>query len=392
VTAAKKIIVCGTMGEVPFGGMAWQVMHHLEGFRRLGHEVFYVEDTNRWPYDPDRNTVTDDCAYAVRFIERVLDECGLGGRWAYKSASGGRDKPEIGGQVFGMTQQDLANLYAQADILINLTGSTELRDRQLDVPVRIYLETDPVLRQIEIAHGEASTIELLKAHTHHFTYGENIGSPACAVPTGMFQYQPTRPPVIVDWWETEQRPRECFTTIGNWRQDGKDLEWNGETYRWSKHYEFLKFLEVPVLSGECVELALSSVDAEAVDMLTSRSWRVVNSMEISRDIAPYLDYVKSSRGEFTVAKDQNVRLKSGWFSDRSACYLAAGRPVITQNTGFETVLPVGEGLFAFNTMEDILASLEAIRLDYDRHSRAASSIARHHFRAEAVLASLLRNL
>jgi hypothetical protein len=384
VTAMKKIIVCGTMGEVPFGGMAWQVLHHLEGFRRLGHDVFYVEDTKRWAYDPDQNTVTDDCAYAVRFIERVLKQHGHAGRWAYKSPTDGR--------VFGMNQEDLTDLYVRADILINLTGSTRLRDRQLAVPVRIYLETDPVLTQIQIARGEADAIELLEAHTHHFTYGENIGSPTCGVPTGMFQYQPTRPPVIVDWWQTDQRPGECFTTIANWRQTGKDITWNGDTYTWSKHYEFLKFLDLPALSGECVELALSSVDADAINMLKSRSWRVVRSMELSLDIAPYRDYVQSSRGEFTVAKDQYVRLKSGWFSDRSACYLASGRPVVTQNTGFRTVLPTGEGLFAFETMDEILASFEAIHLDYGRHSRAASAIAQHHFRAETVLARVLQNL
>ena len=365
-------------------------MHHLEGFRRLGHDVFYVEDANRWPYDPDQNTVTNNCAYAVRFIERVLNEYGLADRWAYKSATDGR--AGTGGQVFGMTQEDLTTLYGHADILVNLTGSTELRDQQLDVPVRVYLETDPVLRQIQIAQGEASAIDLLKAHTHHFTYGENIGSPTCEIPARMFQYQSTRPPVIVDWWQTDQRPGECFTTIANWRQTGKDLDWNGETYTWSKHYEFLKFLELPALSGQCVELALSSVDADAIDMLKSHGWAMVDSIALSRDITPYRAYVQSSRGEFTVAKDQNVRLKSGWFSDRSACYLASGRPVITQDTGFGSVLPVGEGLFAFNTMEEILAALEAIRSDYGRHSRAASAIAQHHFRAETVLARVLQDL
>jgi hypothetical protein len=155
-----KIIICGVMGQVPFAGMAWQVLHHLEGFRRLGHEVFYVEDTGSWPFDPNQNQVTADCAYAVRFIEQMVNWCGLSSRWAYKSA--GED-----GRVFGLSDQELAGLYGQADILLNLTGSTWLRDRQLDVPVRIYLETDPVLPQIEVARGETSTIEFLK-HTQSF--------------------------------------------------------------------------------------------------------------------------------------------------------------------------------------------------------------------------------
>jgi hypothetical protein len=381
----RKIIICGVMGHVPFAGMAWQVLHHLEGFRRLGHEVFYVEDTDSWPFDPDQNQVTVDCAYAVRFIEQMVNWCGLSSRWAYKSA--GED-----GRVFGLSDQELAGLYGQADILLNLTGSTRLRDRQLDVPVRIYLETDPVLPQIEVARGETSTIEFLKAHTHHFTYGENIGSVACDVPTGMFQYRATRPPVVLEWWQNGQQPGKCFTTIANWRQTGKDVEWNGQIYIWSKHHEFLKFIGVPGRVGACLELALSSVDGDTINLLESHGWRVVDSVALSRDIFTYRDYVQSSRGEFTVAKDQYVRLKSGWFSDRSACYLAAGRPVITQNTGFGTVLPVGEGLFAFDTMEEIVAAFEEIHSDYDRHSRAATNIAQDHFRAETILAKLLQDI
>jgi hypothetical protein len=384
-TKPRRVIICGTMGQIPFAGMAWQVLHYLDGFRRLGHEVFYLEDTGSWPFDPDQNSVTGDCGYAVQFIERMLNWCGLAGRWAYKSA------PDDG-RVFGLSDQELSSLYGQADILINLTGSTRLRDRQLDVPVRIYLETDPVLPQIEVARGEAGTIEFLKAHTHHLTYGENIGSLGCGVPTGMFGYQPTRPPVVLDWWQTDQEPGKCFTTIANWRQTGKDVEWNGNAYTWSKHHEFLKFLGVPAGVGGCLELALSSVDGDAINLLESHGWRVVNSIALSRDIFPYRDYVQSSRGEFTVAKDQNVRLKTGWFSDRSACYLAAGRPVITQNTGFGTVLPVGEGLFAFDIMDEILAAFEAIRSDYSRHSRAATIIAQDYFRAEIVVAKLLRDI
>jgi hypothetical protein len=373
------------MGQVPFAGMAWQVLHHLEGFRRLGHDVFYVEDTGSWSFDPVQNRVSANSSYAVQFIERMLNWCGLPGRWAYRSA------PE-NGRVFGLSDSDLAGLYSRADILINLTGATRLRGKQLDVPVRIFLETDPVLPEIEVAKGNAHTLNLLGAHSHHFTYGENIGEPTCGVPTGPFNYRPTRPPVIVEWWQTSREPRECFTTIGNWKQSGKDIEWNGELLTWSKHHAFLRFLPMPQRVSQCVELALSSVDADAIDALKSSGWRVRDAVPLSLDIAPYRDYVQLSRGEFTVAKDQNARLKSGWFSDRSACYLAAGRPVITQNTGFETTLPVGEGLFSFETMDDIVSAFEAVSSDYDRHSRAASALARDCFRAETVLAKLLSDI
>jgi hypothetical protein len=170
------------------------------------------------------------------------------------------------------------------------------------------------------------------------------------------------------------------------------VEWNDQIYIWSKHHEFLKFIGVPGRVGACLELALSSVDGDTINLLESHGWRVIDSVALSRDIFTYRDYVQSSRGEFTVAKDQYVRLKSGWFSDRSACYLAAGRPVITQNTGFGTVLPVGEGLFAFDSMEEIVAAFEEIHSDYDRHSRAATNIAQDYFRAETVLAKLLQDI
>ncbi len=375
------------MGQVPFAGMAWQVLHHLEGFRRLGHDVFYVEDTGIWPFDPEQNRISAESGYANRFIERMLQWCGGGftGRWAYRSA------PE-NGRLSGMSESDLASLYDRADILINLTGATELRDRQLDTPVRIFLETDPGLRQIEAAKGKAKTLALLNAHTHHFTYAENIGQPICGIPTGLFRYHPTRPPVIVEWWETSRRPGNCFTTVGNWKQTGKDIEWNGEIYTWSKHHSFMKFIGLPERIDQCVELALSKVGQTTVELLHSRGWRISNSVALSLDILPYRDYVQASRGEFTVAKEQYARLKTGWFSDRSVCYLAAGRPVITQNTGFESVLPAGEGLFAFETMEEIVSAFEAVQADYDRHSRAASAVARDYFRAEKVLEKLLLDI
>jgi hypothetical protein len=373
------------MGQVPFAGMAWQVLHHLEGFRRLGHDVFYIEDTGSWPFDPIQNRVVPDSSYAVQFIQRILNWCGLEGRWAYRSA------PQ-NGRVFGLSDDDLAGLYARADILINLTGATRLREEQLDVPVRIFLETDPVLPEIEVAKGNSDTLALLSAHTHHFTYGENIGLPGCGVPTGPFRYHATRPPVIVEWWQTSREPRDCFTTIGNWKQTGKDIEWNGEIYAWSKHHSFMRFLEVPRLTDECMELALSSVDDEIIQLLKSHGWRVRDSVTLSLDILRYRDYVQLSRGEFTVAKDQYVRPKSGWFSDRSVCYLAAGRPVLTQNTGFQRVLPVGEGLFPFETMEEIVSALEEVQSDYHRHSRAAAAVAHDCFRAETVLAKLLSDI
>jgi hypothetical protein len=322
-----------------------------------------------------------------------------------------------GGRSFGLSDSQVQRLFEQAEILINLTASTVLRDEHRRVPLRVYLETDPVLPQIEVAKGSRNYIQLLSAHTHHFSYGENFGAPDCGVPIERFQYFPTRQPVVLDWWtgnalqngnDVSASSEARFTTIANWRQSGKDLEWNGESYTWSKHYEFLQFINVPRHTSQDFELALALIsgkatqergwkglseeDAEAIRLLNAHGWRVVNAMSLSADIFPYRDYILRSRGEFTVAKDQNVRLRSGWFSDRSACYLAAGRPVITQDTGFGKFLPTGEGLFAFKTIDDIVAALEKINADYEKHCRAARAIAEEYFKVETVLAKLIEDL
>lgn len=379
------IIVLGMMGRTPFAGVAWQVLHYLEGFRRLGYDVYYVEDTGDWPYDLEQNSITDDCRYTVNYISRLMSICGLTDRWAYRAAS--QD-----GHVFGMTEDDLARLLERADALVNLTGATVLRDEHLAVPIRIYLETDPVLPQIEAALNNPFTIDLLSAHTHHFTYGENMGAEDCGVPTGRFLYRPTRQPIVLDWWACAPHwpvPPLCFTTIGSWRQSGKDVAWNGETYTWSKHHEFLKLLSLPLHTTQRLELALACDEFEVLEMLGLHGWGVVDALALSADIDPYHDFILASDGEFTVAKDQNIRLRSGWFSDRSACYLAAGKPVVTQDTGFGNILPTGEGLFAFRSMDDVVAAFDEIAADYERHSRAALEIAKQYFKAEKVLAQMM---
>src|SRR5215831_7730759 len=322
-----RVVVLGMMGRTPFAGVAWQVLQYLEGLRRLGHDVYYVEDTETWPYDAEQNTVTDDCGYTLRYIARLMTWWGEPDRWAYRSG--------VDGQTFGLSQTQVSDVLGSADALINLTGATVLREEHCRVPIRIYLETDPVLPQVEVAQGRQFTIELLRAHTHHFTFGENLGAADCGVPLGPFEYQPTRQPIILDWWpDPEPTTGSAFTTVANWRQSSKDLEWNGEKYSWSKHHEFLKFIDLPKRTNVPIELALACEDAAALRLLAAHSWRIVDAIPLSRDILPYRDYILGSRGEFTVAKDQNIRLRSGWFSDRSACYLSAGKPVVTQDTAF----------------------------------------------------------
>jgi hypothetical protein len=380
-----RIVLAGGVGSMPFAGVAWQVLQYLEGFRRLGHDVFYLEDTQRWPYDPVNDTVCDDARPAIAYVAQLMERVGLERDWAYRDVAQG--------QLHGATDEELARRLGQADLLINLSGVMVLREEHLTIPVRIYLETDPVTPQIEVAQGREFTIEFLAAHTHHFSYGENFGAPDCSVPVSRFDYLPTRPPVILDWWDTGSPPaldRRAFTTIANWRQTSKDIVWQGRKLTWSKDVQFRQFVDLPQLLDQPLELALSSDDDQAIDGLRRAGWRVRPAGPLSKDIDAYRSYIRDSAGEFSVAKEQNVALRSGWFSDRTASYLGAGRPAIVQDTGFGCALPTGEGLFAFSTLAEAQVALEAVTADYARHCEAARAVAHEYLRAETVLDGLLQ--
>lgn len=381
-----NVVVMGIAGRSPYAGVAWQTLHYLEGFRRLGCEVAYVEDTGAWPYDAERNTVTADPSYTVAYLARVMARGGFEGRWAYLAASQGR-------RAYGLDAARVDDLFERADVLVNLCAATRLRDEHLRIPVRVYLETDPVRTQIEVAKGDAAAIQALAAHTHHFTYGENLGAADCGVPVVRFGWHATRPAVILDWWPPEPPPPADapLTTVANWSQSN-DIEWNGQVYRWSKDVEFLKFIDLPRRVHASFELTLACGDPQAVERLRASGWRVRDALRLSSGLEPYREYIRASRGEFTVAKDQNVRLRSGWFSDRSACYLATGRPVVTQDTGFDNLIPVGKGLFAFHTIEEIVESVNTIDADYPAHARAAREIAEEYFNAERLLGDILRRV
>jgi hypothetical protein len=382
-----RVIVQGILGRTPYAGVAWQALHYVEGFRRLGHDVYYVEDTGGWQFDADRCTVTDDCTYTIKYIARAMEYCGLNDRWACRTGPKGR--------TYGVSESVVKTLFETADAVVNVTGSVEVTNEYMKVPARLYLETDPGMAQIEAAKGAKFTVEYLEAHTHHFTYAENIGAADCGLPTGHVRYWPTRQPVVIDWWDSAvsqlavERP---FTTVSSWEtreNDKRDMEWKGEVYTWSKHHQFLKFIDLPQRSPQPVELALACDDTAVIDMLGSHGWRVVDAIPLSKDILPYRDFIQGSRGEFTVAKDQNVRLCTGWFSDRSATYLAAGRPVITQETGFSKIFPTGLGLFAFETMDDVLSAMDKIASDYPASCRVAREIAVEYFAAEKVIGCLI---
>jgi len=382
-----KIVIWGVLAHSPFGGMTWQVLHHLVGLRRLGFDVWYVEDADRSVFHPLTFCATLDATANIAYLARHMESIGLGDRWIFRP-------PGVYDTCFGACgPAGLAQLYKEADAVLNLCGAQELRPSHQDIRCLVYLETDPVTNQIGVANGSLQTIETLAAYDVLFTYGENFGAPDCGVPVERFCWQPTRPPVCVDWWATTASPAPgaALTTVANWKHTGKDVIWQGETYYWSKHHEFLRFIDLPRHSSIPLELALGAMSGDEAAHMRNHGWRIVPSVSLS-DPSAYRDYIRASYGEFTVAKDQNIRLRSGWFSDRSACYLAAGRPVITQDTGFPNLLPTGAGLFAFTTMDEALAAIEAVAQDSTRHAAAARQIAEEYFAAERVLGDVLRRI
>ena len=382
-----RLVFLGMMGRCPFAGHSWGHMNWLIGFKRLGHEVYYVEDDTVWPYDPVQNTVTDDCRYAVNHIRQCMERIGLRNRWAFRLAN-------RHGACWGMTPRELDGLYRSCDILFNVPGATELREEHLVAPFRVYVETDPVTAELRFAQGDTRTQAVFSSHHAIVTYGENYGAPDCGVPLNGLTFFKTRQPVDLEFWRSAYNPEaRFFTTIGNYRQSGSDVEYRGEVYRWSKHHEWEKFLELPRRSAQQFELAVMLHDAGDRELLETHGWRLVSPFRMSLDVfGDYPEYIRRSRAEFTVAKDQNVRLRSGWFSDRDACYLACGKPVVVQDTGFSNILPVGEGLFAFSAMDEILDAIDAINSNYQMHCKAARAIAEEYFKAEKVLAKLLADI
>ena len=376
-----KIIVFGILFWYPLAGVTFQFLHYLIALRRLGYDPYYVEDSGRWIYDPRINDLSPDASGNIAAIAPVLEEHGFKDRWVFRG-----NYPE--GKCYGMSESELLKLYREADAFLNVTGAQEIRDEHMQCKRRIYVESDPFASQVKVAQGNESMIATLAAHDTLFTFGENVGAPDCDVPVEKFKWLPTRQPVVLDLWDHNLPKGAAFNTITTWKNKGKNIEYRGDTYYWTKDREFEKIIDLPKRTPVCFELA-AGVDKEVHAYLNGNGWRRVDSIEISSNIERYRSYIQQSRGEFTVARDQYVRPNTGWFSDRTACYLAAGRPVITQETGFSKFLHTGKGLFGFKTMEDILRAVETIESDYDGHCRGARDVAAEFFDAEKVVGSLM---
>ncbi len=377
-----KIIVFGILFFYPLAGVTFQFLHYLLGLRRLGYDAYYVEDSGRWIYDPELNDISPDPTANLKAVVPVLEAHGFSGRWAFRG-----NYPD--GQCYGMDEEQIRALYREADGFLNVTGAQEIRPEHLCCRRRIYVESDPFALQVRVAGGDPKSVGAVAAHDTLFTFGENLGSEDCSVPVEKFQWQPTRQPVALDLWQNPfTTPTAAYRTITTWHNKGDGIRYRGKTYHWTKDREFEKYLDLPQRRKVGFELA-TGVSPEVEARLRKQGWQRIDSMGVSRDINRYREYIQTSRGEFTVARDQYVRPRTGWFSDRSACFLAAARPVITEETGFSKCLPTGKGLFAFRTMEDVLAAIDAIESDYEGNCRAAREIAEEYFAAEKVVRSLM---
>jgi hypothetical protein len=379
-----RIVVAGYLVRNPLGGYAWSVAHYLLGLRALGHDAWFYEDTGHYElaYDPVADTFGPVYDHGVRAAQAFLGRIGLGERWVFVDVARGREYGPAAGRA--------ADLLRDADLLINVAGINRIPpDRRGGRPA-IFVDVDPVFTQVKAATGDTLLRAILDEHDALATVGENIGTPRSATPTAGYVWHATRPPVAIEWWAGIGCAGAVYTTVGRWDERTRDLSWGGETYRWRKRSEFLRFLDLPSRTGERFEVAMdvASVPGDLA-VLRAHGWQVADPRAVSADPFRYRDYLSGSRAEFTVAKDMNIRLRSGWFSDRAACYLAAGRPAIEQDTGFGDVLPLGPGLHAFRTVDDAVEAIRMVEADYPRASAHAAALAQEHFAADRVMAALV---
>jgi hypothetical protein len=366
-----RILMAGIIARYPFGGVTWCSLMYLLGLRALGHDVFYIEDTGECVYDPVQNTRATDPTYGTTYIHAALEPFGLGDRWSFVNYDG---------SYHGRSADDVRRFAADADLFINLSGGSWFwRDEYANIPRKIFIDSDPAFTQLAIAKAEPWYVAFFKRFDRLFTFGSNIGTAACEIPVGDFTWHKTWQPITVADWQTDAEPRDRFTTVMTWQIESfTDVGGN-------KDQEFVRFIDLPSRTPQRFELAINGPQK----LLREHGWETVDAMRVSRTPADYRSFIQGSKAEFGVAKHTYVASRSGWFSDRTECYLAAGRPALVQDTGWTAHLPCGEGLLAFSTPEQALAGIDRINADYHRHARRAREIALEHFDSRIILPRLL---
>ncbi len=377
-----RIIITGLIGQYAFGGVAWDYLQYVEGFRQLGHEVWYLEDTETWPYDPIQNTVSAECAYNVGYLRNVMDKLGLDGRWIYRNC------PDA--SYHGLTETAAKQICANADLFVNVSGCCWMRPEYASIRKKIFIDSDPMFTQVGLLNAKPDVLDRVKAHNVHFTFAEHIRADGCRIPSAGLNWIPTRQPIVLDWWPTSPTPpRDVWTTVMNW-VSYKPCEYNGDTWG-QKDVEMERFMTLPSRTQQRMELACGRGpgNKRPTQRLLDHGWRIIEPDEHLPDPWKYRDYLRSSKGEWSIAKEAYVKSRSGWFSCRSACYLALGRPCVLQDTGWSGHYPSGEGLLAFATIEEAVAGLEKVASDYEQHAHAARQLAERFFDARRVLSAML---
>jgi hypothetical protein len=381
VVSALRVLVLGYLVRGPMGGMAWHHLHYALGLARLGHDVWFLEDSDDYEscYDPRTHLMGTDPAFGLRFAEAALGLLGLQDRLAYWDAHTRR--------WLGPAAARAPELCASADLLVNVSGVNPLRPWLLAVPHRLLLDTDPAFTQIRHLERPAD-LAAARMHTAFASFAERIGEPDCAVPDDGLEWAPTRQPVVLDAWPwTPPRAGADLTTVMQW-ESYDDRMHDGVRYG-MKGTSFEPYLDLPRRAGPVFTLA--SGRGTPAPLLRERGWKLVDPGAVAGDPSAYRRFIAGSAGEFGVAKHGYVVSRSGWFSERSACYLASGRAVIAQDTGWSAGLPSGDGLLAFADVQGALGVVEAVLADPVRHGRAARELAAEHFGHRRVLEPLIEH-
>jgi len=375
-----RVLVLGYIVRSCLGGIAWHYVHYVEGLRRLGHDVWFFEDSGdvEWScYHPATGELDRDPGDGLAFAQRVFSRLGLDERWGYHDAHTGR--------WHGPTGAAALELFGTADALVNISGSNALRPWSAGVPVRVMIDTDPALHQIRNLQDPVRH-ELSLGHTHFFSFGENVGTPASRIPDDGFVYKPTRQPLVLDLWpQSPGNPRGAFTSIMHW-ESYRGREHDGVRYG-MKGESFEPYVSLPGQTSARLELALGGPAPR--DELRAHGWAIRNPLDVSTDPWAYKRYIDGSRGEFGIAKEAYVVSRSGWFSERTAGYLAAGRPVVVQDTGFGTWLRPRPAVRSFSSPAEAAAALEEVEQDYEAAAADARAAAEEHFDHRDVLGRLL---
>ncbi len=377
----KVIVGSGFVAQYPqAGGVFSVVLQYLLGLRRLGCKVCWLELL--WPQGPHDRTLIRTFADRLADFGLEQDFCLIyfpQGKWP---AAG--DEREW----YGWSHDRFSRFCSEADLLLDLCASVRPPDLLAAVRRTALLDLDPGFMQLWMNQWDMGQ----SRYDLFFTVGQNIGRPACLMPTGGVQWRTFWPLVDLDLWRSEATDAAApFSTVSQW-WGYPPTHYNGEEYDGSKRTEFLRFVDLPALTGHRFELALNLhpvADTADKQLLIEKGWQVHDSHQVVGDFAAYRRYVQRACGEFSVAKPGYIKSKSGWFSDRSVCYLAAGRPVLVQETGLSTSLPTGRGILSFATLEQAVEGVKEIQRNYALHCQAAREIAREYFAAEKVLSKLL---